>query len=58
MADCLVIIESDYTELPVIGKIQSSPLVGASSANVFSDKVVENLLLQVSQFTLAGLTLS
>ena len=41
----LVIIERNYTELPVIGNYESLPFIGGSTADILSDEIVENVLL-------------
>ncbi|HMS86246.1 MAG TPA: hypothetical protein PKD12_21610, partial [Nitrospira sp.] len=46
---------SNYTEPLVIGKFESSPFVGWPTDDIFSDKVMENMPLEVCEFSLIGL---
>lgn len=48
--DCFVIVERNYTELPVIGNYESLPFVGGSTVDILSDEVMENVLLEFRQF--------
>ncbi len=44
----------NYTEPPLIGNTESSPFVGWPTGDILSDKVMENMPLEVCEFPLTG----
>lgn len=52
---CVVMAGGNYTEPPLIGNSESSPFVGWPTGHILSDKVMENMPLEVCEFPLTGL---